>query len=206
VRRSTLLRSWTVLVALLAGASASLGVASAPAAPSLGCGVPTTRPFVRWLDLASYSLAPGGAFEDAASGWKLATGAPIAQGNEPFRVHAPADARLLSIPAGGSATSTSFCVGLGSPTIRFFAKSSSLTSLLRIDVTYKTVLGTVTQPIGIVPPMAGWAPTAQQLVFANVTGLLAIDGLTSDVTVRFTALGTGRWQIDDVYVDPWKVT
>jgi hypothetical protein len=206
VRRSTLSWSWTALVGLLAAASVLLYSASASAAPSLGCGVPTTKPFLRWLDPASYSLAPGGAFEEPASAWKLANGAVVTAGNEPFRVRAAGDARLLTIPAGGSGTSPSFCVGIGSPTLRFFAKSSSLTSLLRIDVTYTTVLGTVTHPIGVVLPMPAWGPTAQQLMLANATGLLAIDGLTSDVTVRFTAVGSGTWQIDDVYVDPWKVT
>jgi hypothetical protein len=49
-------------------------------------------------------------------------------------------------------------------------------------------------------------PTPQQLMLANVTGLTSLDGFTSSVQLRFKALGTATWKVDDVYVDPWKIT
>jgi hypothetical protein len=39
--------------------------------------------------------------------------------------------------------------------------------------------------------------------------VLSLDGLTTQVRFRFTPtsllLGSGKWRIDDVYVDPLKV-
>ena len=39
--------------------------------------------------------------------------------------------------------------------------------------------------------------------------VLTLDGLTSEIALRFTPkgtlLGSGTWRVDDIYVDPWKV-
>jgi hypothetical protein len=51
-----------------------------------------------------------------------------------------------------------------------------------------------------------WQPTLPQVLLANATGILSLDGLTSNVQLRLTALGTASWKVDDVYVDPWKIT
>jgi hypothetical protein len=195
--------AFRALVACIAGLATG---ASAGTRSALGCPGATSRPFLPWLDPFSYTLAPGGGFEGQASAWKLTGGSKLVSGNEPFKVSAKADSMSLSIPAGGSATSPAFCVGLGYPTVRLFATGGNLTSLLKIEVVYKTVLGTVTQPVGVVLPRSSWGPTLPQLLVANATGLLSLDGLTSSVQVRFTALGTAGWKIDDVYVDPWKTT
>lgn len=192
---------------LAALAALTLHASQARAATtSLGCPGTTEYPFLKWVDPAPYTLAPGGTFEGATTTWKLTSGAKLVKGNEPFKVHAPKDGKSLSIPAGASATTPAFCVGLAYPTLRLFAVGGSLTSPLKVEVIYKTVLGTVTQPVTVVPVMSSWAPTLQTLILANATGLASLDGLTSSVQLRFTALGNGGWTIDDVYVDPWKVT
>jgi len=98
------------------------------------------------------------------------------------------------------------CVGLGHPTLRLFATGGNLISPLKVEVIYRTALGVVHQPVASVTAQRAWAPTAPMLILANVTGLLSLDGLTSTVQFRFTAPGSAGWQIDDVYVDPWKVT
>jgi hypothetical protein len=157
------------------------------------------------LDPASYTLAPGGAFEDTTS-WQLTGGAKVVLGNEPFKVRRATDAKSLAIPAGATATSPAFCVGLGYPTLRFFATGGNLTSPLEVEAIYSTALGTITQPVGVVLARSTWSPTPPQLLLANVTGLLALNGLTSNIRLRFTALGGAGWRIDDVYVDPWKTT
>jgi hypothetical protein len=42
-------------------------------------------------------------------------------------------------------------------------------------------------------------------LLADLTGALALDGLTTDVRFRFKPLGLGAsYRIDDVYVDPFK--
>jgi hypothetical protein len=191
-----------IIVGALA-AAAGPGAERAPAAVSCS-GVPFEQPFVPWLDPASYTLAPGGSFEAAA--WQLTGGANVVSGNEPFKASASTDTHSLSIPAGATATSPAFCVGLGYPTLRLFAVGGSLTSPLRVDVIYRTALGTVTQLVGLIPAKAAWSPTLPQLLLANATGLLSLDGLTTSVRLRFTALGTAGWRIDDVYVDPFKTT
>ncbi len=198
------------LVATAIATAAAFGAlvatgATATAALALGCPGTASQPFKPWLDPASYTLAPAGTFESTTS-WQLAGGAKVVTGNEPFKVHGATDSHSLSIPAGGSATTTSFCVGLGYPTLRFFATGGNLTSPLEVDVIYKTALGTITQPVGLVVAQGFWAPTPQQLLLANVTGLLSLDGVTSSVRLRFRPIGGAGWRIDDVYVDPWKTT
>jgi hypothetical protein len=172
----------------------------------LGCAGSSVRTFSPWLDPFLYTLAPGGSFEEPSTSWTLAGGAKRVAGNEPFNVRAAGDAWSLSIPAGGSATSPAFCVGVLYPTVRFFAVGGGLLSPLRVDATYDTLLGTVTHPVGIIPGSRTWQPTLPQLLVANLTGLTALKGLTSSVKLSLTAVGTNGWNVDDVYVDPWKVT
>jgi hypothetical protein len=189
--------------------TASTPTTSAPETQGLLGGVfcpgTTSRPFLRWLDLMQYGLAPGGDFEGSLP-WELAGGAKVVAGNEPFKVTRASDARSLSIPGGGSALTAPVCVGLLDPTLRFFAVGGGrIGSSLRVDVIYRTKLGTITQRVATLSTMKSWAPTPPYLFLANVTGLLALDGLTTSVQFRFTASGSGSWQIDDVYVDPFKI-
>jgi hypothetical protein len=201
-------RFLVALCATLAAIAAfTLGGSPAGAATTeLGCAGTSELPFFRWLDPAAYTLAPGGTFETSATSWKLANGAKLVSGNETFRVHKSTDARSLSLPAGATATTPAFCVGLLYPTLRFFAVGGDVTSPLRVEVVYPTALGTVTQPVTYVLAKDDWGPTLPALLLANVTGVTSLDGVTSNVQLRFTALGSAGWQIDDVYVDPWKVT
>ena len=196
----------TALALASTAAVLALGTSARPAAAAATCGGTVEHPFRPWVDPAAYTLTPGGTFESSTPSWKLAGGAKLVAGNEPFEVHGSADRKALSIPAGGSATSPAQCVDLVSPTLRFFAVGGSPTSLLKVDVIYRTVLGTFTQPVTLIPAKRSWGPTTQALILANATGLLSLDGLTSSVQFRFTALGSSGWQVDDVYVDPWKTT
>lgn len=201
--RLVALATYTATAVLALGVS----VANAKAASaSASCPGVAEHPFLPWLDPAAYVLAPGGDFEGKTTTWKLAQGAKPVSGNEPFKVHRSTDSRSLAIPAGGSATSPPICVGLGDPTLRLFAVGGNPTSPLKVEVVYKTLLGTQTQLVTFVPASASWGPTPQAVFLANVTGLTSLDGLTTSVQFRFTALGTAGWTIDDVYVDPWKVT
>lgn len=164
------------------------------------------HPFLRWVDPAAYTLAPGGDFEGKATGWQLSGGAKLVTGNEPFKVHRPTDARSLALPAGASALSPVFCAGLGEPTLRLFAVGGNLLSTLKVEAVYATALGKTTQLVTLVPAKGAWGPTLQTPMLANLVGLTSLDGLTTTVQLRFTSLGTAGWKIDDVYVDPWKVT
>lgn len=198
--RKVLLR--LIALATLVCAAAVAGVAGAQPARAglLGCdGQTAVQPFTPWLDPMNYALLTGGSLE-STTGWTLSGGAKLVSGNEPWQVNAPTDSHSLWLPSGGSATSPAFCVTLLHPTVRFFAANSGSTlSTLQVDV-ITTVLGLkVTTPIGVLFGRA-WQPT---LPLPFLDGLLS--GTQGTVQFRFTPLGAGSgWQIDDIYVDPFK--
>jgi hypothetical protein len=188
----------TALTAALGVAALLAGTAQA----AVSCPPQTLdRPFLPWLDPASYVLLDNGSLEDAG-GWTLAGGATLAAGNEPWRVHGAGDASALSLPSGSSATSPPLCTTLFHPTLRFFAANGgSPLSLLKVEA-IATVAGVrLTLPVAVLPAGSAWQPTAP-LPFLDF--LLA--PLTGPVQFRFTpvGLGPGGWRVDDVYVDPFK--
>lgn len=192
-------------VALGAGASsasAGLLVASAPSCDDQA----VSKTFLPWLDLADYTALSGGDFEGAGAGWSMSGDAEIAGGNEPWRVGGASDSRSLSLESGDSATSPTMCVGIGHPTIRFFAKRQSGAWLslasLRVDVLFETANGTTASlPIGSVLNGGSWQATSPMLVVANLLPLLP--GERTPVAFRFTAQGAD-FSVDDVWVDPYS--
>jgi hypothetical protein len=200
-------------VLVLATAVAALLVPAAPASAGLldGCGDRALeRPFLRFLDPLAYTLVPGGDFESTA-GWTLTGDARIVDGNEPWKVHGASDSHSLSLPSGSSATSPPVCIHLLDPTVRFFGvNNGSLLSLMRVDVLYNDAGGRQrTLLAGFAPGTGTWLPTLPYLFLENALQVLSLDGLTTQVRFRFTPtnilLGSGKWRIDDVYVDPLKI-
>jgi hypothetical protein len=166
------------------------------------CGQTLTQPFLPWTDPSNYALAPGGGAEMTGK-WTLAGGAAVVSGNEPFHVRAAADSHSIAIPAGGSARTAPMCIGLLSPTLRFFANSTSTSAALAASVSYNDALGLAhTVRVGTVSGATGWRPTPLMLLLANVTSLNTIGG-TASIRLTFSATG-GTVRIDDVYVDPYK--
>ena len=185
-----------VTLALAPSASAGPLVASASNCDTQSL----SQPFLPWADPATYTLNPGGSFEDGAAGWSL-SGATVAGGNEPFNVTAPTDSNSLSIASGGSATSAPICVGIEHPDLRFFVKASNATASLRVEVLFETASGdVVSAPIGSTGSNGTWALTVPMPVVANLLPLLPGDHTA--VAFRFSATG-GSFRIDDVYVDPY---
>jgi hypothetical protein len=156
------------------------------------------RTFAPWLDWAWYTQAPDGGFESGASGWTLAHGAAVVDGNEPFFVGGSGDASSLALPPGGSATSAPMCIGVEHPTLRFFARNTGdPTSALTVSV----VSGDLALPVGVITARSRWAPTPIVPVVVNLLSLLG----DQVVAFRFTAADSrGEWTIEDVYVDPYK--
>jgi len=192
---------FTVLAALIAvPAQASASAACTPTGDA-------SQVFLPWADVANYGLAPDGGVENGAGVWSLSGSAGIVGGNESFFVEDEGDSNALGLPSGSAATTAATCVGLEYPTVRFFAKSSgtSLLSSLRVDVVYtEAATGlTVSAPIGVVTPSASWQPTAPMAIVVNTLGALSEDGKVA-ASVRFTPVGVGAWQIDDIEVDPWR--
>jgi hypothetical protein len=194
------------VLALAAAAALVVAPASASAGPlvssAINCAEQSLgQTFLPWADLANYTLNPGGDFE-SASDWSMSGGAAVVSGNEPFNVGSATDSNSLLLPAGATAISDSMCVGLGHPDIRFFAKSSNPTATLRVQVLFEDAFGNVqSAPIGAVTAGSSWAPMAPVPIVVNLLPLLP-NNLTA-VAFKFTASG-GSFQVDDVYVDPYR--
>ena len=204
IRRAVLAATAAVATAAVFAAPASAGILTASASD---CGDETlTRPFAQFGDSANYKLVRNGAFETGTDGWTLTGGARVVTGNEPWKVGGSGHAKSLVLPAGSTAISPVSCVGLGEPTLRFFAKKNRAAllgiSTLAVSVYVKTSLGlTVAVPVGTVLNGGQWKPTPQLLIVANLLPLLPGD--RTPVAFQFTPV-LGDWQMDDLYVDPWR--
>jgi hypothetical protein len=192
------------LCAVFTACFALVGVAGATADSSGGsdCSPALSQPFLPWLDPGNYFLAPGGNFESGAGGWSLA-GASVVSGNEPWKVGGGSDSHSLRVPSGAHATAPATCIGLADPTVRFFARNTAPLGLGTLVVTADVSAAglDVRVPVGVVTGGSSFEPTLPLPLLANLTSPLP--GSTGTVTLEFTALG-GSWQIDDVYVDPFK--
>ena len=203
------------LLALVAAMTALAALAASPAPAAggddslLGCGYEASHPFLRFLDPLPYTLLPDGGFEAGGAGWKLSNGARVASGNEPWNVSGPGS-RSLVLPSGSSATSPPMCMGLVLPVVRFFSTGGAPLSYMQVDALYQDAAGrqrsVMLLPAGL--PSAGWTPNLPMLQVGGTLNALTLNGLTTEIQLRFTPrgglLGSGTWRLDDVYVDPWK--
>lgn len=199
----------TALVAILALAIGSSAAAAPLAQPQSSCGQDLSQPFLPWLDPLSYAFVPNGGLESGLTGWTSSGAASVVSGSESYAVHNGTDAYSLSLPPGASATTPPICIGTLAPTTRFFVRNTgSQLSALRVDVLYTTVLGLRgSAPVGLLVGTPSWQPTLPLPLLANVIGLPLLTGGTTQIALRFTPLGSGgAWQLDDLYVDPYKGT
>jgi hypothetical protein len=191
-------------LALAAPAHAgSFGDSSAPCT-----GRTVEQPFKRWLDPMRYVLAPNGGLENGSAGWKLTGGARVVEGNETFHVGGARDSHSLLLPAGSSATTRATCVQLLHPTVRYFAKNrgAPVLSSLTVEALIENPLtgGVLVLPVGVHTGPKTWHPSLPGFVLADFLSVLGDDGELA-VAFRFKPLGLGAsWQIDDVYVDPFR--
>jgi hypothetical protein len=194
-----------LLVAFGCALTAGIGAANADVVTG-NCPGASSQPFLPWADPLSYTFTPDGGFEQGALGWQLSAGASVVSGNEPWSVSGPGT-HVLSLPPGSSAWSPPICVGLVHPTLRAFARSTGGgllglgTLLVEARVTAAGV--TLTLPVGTIVAGPGFEPTLPLPLLANLTSPLS--GGTGSVQLHFVALGAG-FQVDDVYVDPFKTT
>jgi hypothetical protein len=166
-----------------------------------------SQPFLRWLDPFRYVLTPGGTFEPGNAGWSLKSGATLVSGNEPWNTSGRGT-RSLYLPSGSSATSPAMCVGILHPTVRYFAKNRGpiLLSSLTVEALFEDPLtGRVRAlPVGVHTGGSAWHPSLPGVVLLDLLApVLGEDGEIA-VAFRFRPAGLGaKWQIDDVYVDPF---
>ena len=180
-----------------------LSCATAAVAAAALSAVPTVQPFRAWQDLADYILAPDGGLEAGGGAWSLQDGARAVEGNEPFAVGAASDHMALHLPAGSVATTAPMCIGAEHKTMRFFAAGAT-TGTLSVEALYTTSSGREQRvALGSVNGSGTWAATGAlpMKVDARAAGY----GNALQVSLLFTPRGLGGWQIDDVYVDPYRV-
>jgi hypothetical protein len=165
------------------------------------CGEETTvNAFEQWGDPADYFLAPQGDFS-RSDRWDM---------NDRAQVDAEGDNDLLSLGDGGEAVSPVLCITPDRPTIRFFARNDGGAdeSRLEVSVLYEGTDGKV-QRLKVARLRAGddWQPAIAIPLYVNALASFAADG-TAPVAIQFRAVGVkaklGRWQVDDLYVDPFK--
>lgn len=167
----------------------------------------TTTPFAQWGDVGNYSLVPGGNFESplGISGW-IVNRAERTLGNEPFYVGGSSDSHSLTIDSGGIAVSPTFCVDDTMRDFRFFAHAYGADGDLQVRLVMQTATGPISTPLRQVfdlpaSSMPNWAPTGEFNVADGVTlatGQSALGRLVFDVE------GRSSWQIDDIYIDPYR--
>jgi hypothetical protein len=164
------------------------------------CGYTGTTVFAPWNDPRSYALTPDGGFENAADGWTLDDGAAVAEGNETFQVGDAADHQSLALPAGSSATSPAFCVTKHDDVLRLFARTDGGGGArLKVEVLYTDAQhGRDSVRVGRLRGGDAWDPTRALPVDLDQ----ARGNRETDISLRFTPIGDGNWQIDDVYIDP----
>jgi hypothetical protein len=161
--------------------------------------------FSPWGDQRKYVLAPDGGFEAGGSGWQLNRGATVVEGNESYYLNDAGDSKSLSLPAASSAVSPPVCMAIDTPSFRLVARNSGdPSSQLRVEATYK-LLGLIrTRTAGTLRAGSTWAPTqsvSTVLTLSTIVGTL----IPSAIEIRFTPLdSSGQWQVDDVYVDPFR--
>lgn len=195
-------RLGALLTALVTIAFA-LAVGATPARAGLGIACPdaTTQPFRPWSDTANYSILPDGGFEAGASAWTLSGGAKVVNGNERFYLRNKSDRSSLLLPAGSTVTSPPMCIGLLSSKMRFVVGGTTGANV-KVQVLYRGLLSSLLGVFdgGTVKSNGTWTPSAAIPMFGGVLPLLTVS-----VQFRFVASGATA-QIDDVYLDPWKVT
>jgi hypothetical protein len=189
------------LVVLGGGAQAALAYGT-----PLPCGSRSEAAvFAPWGDTATYFLVSNGGFESGSTDWSLSNGAKVVSGNETYHVAGAADSHSLSIPPNGAAESRTLCVSRGEDTIRLFvANPHKSGSILHVDAIVVNpdngAIGTTAFDVNGDVPSAAWAPTLQ----LKIPNLLGGSG-TEQLTLRFTTRGAAAtWNIDDVFVDPFK--
>jgi len=161
--------------------------------------------FSPWGDQRDYVLGPDGGFEAGGSGWQLNRGATVVEGNESYYLNDAGDSKSLSLPAGSSAVSPPVCMAIDTPSFRLVARNiGDPSSQLRVEATYK-LLGLIrTKTAGTLRANSSWAPTqsvSTVLTLSTIVGTL----IPSAIEIRLTPLdSSGRWQVDDLYIDPFR--
>jgi hypothetical protein len=174
------------------------------AASAESCADPEVSPLLAsFKDDSFYAPAPGGAFENGASGWLLEDGADVAPTTGGIF---SASGGALSLPVGASATSPMFCVDERYPHFRFaYAQDSADEDAdVRVEVLYPGLADKNVRKAKDVKAKHGQGWGLSDRVKLNPTHGLKQGGWRL-VALRFS-VKDGKpgalVRIDDVLVDP----
>ena len=165
--------------------------------------ISVSTPFSIFGDLSDYALVDGGDFESGVESWSLSR-ASVVSGNESYYVGGTGHGKALSIQPFGKATSSRLCVDYRYPHFRFFARhTDGPFGLLIVRARWTEGDDTEYATLGLLGSSgyASWSPT-NLLPLAERLSLTDRNG-TQHIRLVFTPLA-GTWEIDDVYVDPYR--
>lgn len=186
-------------------AMSCVAVFASTGAALAACPAPSVSPaFSQFGDTNSYFVVPGGSFDGSAGGWTL-NNASLSASGDGFNLGGAANPRSVTINAGGSATSPFFCVDNTMPSMRFVADEATSGSNLRVDAVVKNPWGgTWTVPVANLADgsnSGSWAPTSV------ITAPAIPADMTFQVALRFSVSpSSGAWGIDDVFIDPFRMS
>ena len=169
------------------------------------CDPTAAQVFAPWDDSSSYASLFNGGFEGGSTGWYLSGGARVVSGNEPFFVETLAR-QPLPAPARGQLGDERHGLlrrrRLAPAPLRQEHRFAD--GVLHVQVVVPSLLGGLLTVLdgGTISGDGVWAPSPRlELAALQRHGLLG----TRAVAFRFTPVGPGAaFQIDDVYLDPWK--
>jgi hypothetical protein len=174
----------------------------------LACGARSeSAAFKPFGDTNTYFRVSNGGFESGAADWLLKGGASVVGGQETWKVGGSADAKALSLPAGATAETRTFCISKGEDKVRFFIKNPGVAgAFVKVDILVTNPtngwVSTVSQDFHSEAIASGWSVSPVILISDLFGG-----GGTETVSITFTNKGaSGTFQIDDLYVDPFKST
>jgi hypothetical protein len=197
------------LVSFAAALFVTAGVATtaASAAGTGTCSWPSiSQAFAPWSDSSWYFLAPGGDFKDT-SGWSLSGGAGVTSGGAGY---SGTDTNSLALPTTSSAATTpTICVTSQAPVFRMFIKNNG--NLGRADgqlAIYLNFTGADGKPqqvkiAGLTVKSTAWTLTPPISFIQYISTPLQSGFASISFTIKPND-NHGNWQIDQLYVDPWR--
>ena len=181
-----------------------VALATTAAAASAACPppAPTSQPFAPWGDRASYTLAGGGAFEDALS-WTVQGTPTLALENDPFQLGGPG-ATSVRLTGRQAITSPVLCVSADHPYLRFVGRARDRYTRLVLEVLWSDK-GVYKEKVLEEHPADLWQRWAPSKIVPLGGALPTGSGELHEIRLRFKLKdGVGDWLVDDLFIDPVK--
>lgn len=195
------------LLRTLAATAVAVVAGTAGTASAADPACTTTTPFAQFGDNGGYALLISGTMEKGINGFQV-TGSPsIVNPNEKYYLHAKSDSKALQLSSGDSATFHAGCLPRVNPSLRFVARvANGAAGTLDVKVQYQDLSGVVhSVDLGTLDASGygDWTPSPV-LTFLNDNAKLDTQA-QGNVFFTFTPSGNAKWQLDDLYIDPYRV-